>query len=99
MIKKKILPIEIQNSVILYGEKERIMEWIQVFTIVLSVFGLFLWARRESATEMREIRKEVKSLAVHQAKLDERYQNFITSLFAPSSKEDLKKAAKETGIN
>lgn len=74
------------------------MEWIQVFTIVVSVFGLFLWARRETASEIREIRKEVKNLAVQQAKLDERYQNFVTSLFAQFSKEDLKKAVKKTGL-
>jgi hypothetical protein len=74
------------------------MDWIQVFTILVSVFGLFLWSRRESATEMREIRKEVKSLAIQQAKLDERYQNFLTSLFAQFSKEDLKQSVKKSGV-
>ncbi len=76
------------------------MDWLQVFTIVVSVFGLFLWVRRESATdrrqhaaEMKEVQKEIKLLSIQQAKLDERYQNFITSLFAQFSKEDLKKSA------
>lgn len=30
------------------------MDWLQVFTIVLSVFGLFLWARRETSADRRE---------------------------------------------
>lgn len=92
------------------------MNWIQVFTIVVSVFGLFLWSRRESATEIREIRKEHKDFQrdmkeIHNkiakieakseerfARLDERYQNFVTSLFAQFTKEDLMKATKETGL-
>lgn len=88
------------------------MDWIQVFTIVVSVFGLFLWARRESASEIREIRKEVKDFQkelkeIHNrasrseeriARLEEKYQNFITSLFSNFSKDDLQKAAKKTGL-
>lgn len=88
------------------------MEWIQVFTIVVSVFGLFLWARRETSTEIREIRKDHKDfqkemkelhnraskIEERTARLEEKYQNFITSLFSNSSKEDLKQVAKETGI-
>lgn len=81
------------------------MDWIQVFTIVVSVFGLFLWSRRESASEIREIRKEVKEFQNKIAKMDERwarldekYQNFVTSLFSNFSKDDLKQAAKKTGI-
>lgn len=88
------------------------MEWIQVFTIVISVFGLFLWSRRESSSEIREIRKDHKDFQkelkeIHNraskseeriARLEEKYQNFVTSLFSDFSKDDLKKTAKKTGI-
>jgi len=33
------------------------MEWIQIFAIIFSVFGLFLWARAEGNADRRETQK------------------------------------------
>lgn len=47
------------------------MQWIQVFTIIVSTFGItsgfFLWARRETNTDIKEIRGMIMGLG---AKLD-----------------------------
>lgn len=37
------------------------MEWIQVLTIVMSNFALFLWVRSESRSDMREMRGEMQT--------------------------------------
>jgi hypothetical protein len=44
------------------------MAWIQVFTIIFSIIGLFLWMRSESAADRRET----------QAILREDRKDFIT---------------------
>lgn len=36
------------------------MDWIQVITIVMSNFALFLWVRSESKSDMREISGEIQ---------------------------------------
>lgn len=36
------------------------MDWVQVFTIIIATFSMFLWGQRESRSEIREIRREVK---------------------------------------
>jgi len=36
------------------------MEWLQVLTILLGVFGMFLWGQRESRSEIKAIRAEMK---------------------------------------
>ena len=36
------------------------MEWYQVLVIILSVFGMFLWSRKDSRDEIREIRKDMR---------------------------------------
>jgi len=37
------------------------MEWFKVLTIISAVFGMFLWGQRESRTEIRETRAEMRS--------------------------------------
>lgn len=36
------------------------MQWFQVLTILLGVFGMFLWGQRESRSEVRAIRAEMR---------------------------------------
>lgn len=49
------------------------MEWFQVLTIILAVFGMFLWGARESRTEIREIRKEIQDFHGRLCALEEKY--------------------------
>lgn len=37
------------------------MDWTQVLTIVMSNFALFLWARSEGRSDMREMRGEMNT--------------------------------------
>ena len=35
--------------------------WIQVFTIIVAVFGMFTWGQREYRSETRSIRAEIRA--------------------------------------
>ena len=37
------------------------MEWVQVLTIIIATFGMFLWGQRESRSEIRAMRTEIKA--------------------------------------
>lgn len=49
------------------------MEWSQVLTILLGVFVMFLWGQRESRSEVRAIRAEVKDFHGRLCTIEEKY--------------------------
>lgn len=40
------------------------MQWLQVLTIVVAVFGMFMWVRRETNSDSRELRSLLTSLGM-----------------------------------
>lgn len=69
------------------------MEWIQVFTIILSMLGItagfFLWSRRETNADIKEMRSMILKMMENNEKatrdfhgklctLEERYLQFKT---------------------
>jgi len=36
------------------------MEWYQVLTIIVATFGMFLWSRKETKDEIKEMREDMK---------------------------------------
>jgi hypothetical protein len=57
------------------------MDWIQVFTILLAVSGLFLWTRRESNQDSRELRAAIAALG---NKLDAKLDNIRADMTTES---------------
>ena len=54
------------------------MEWYQVFTIIVAVFGMFLWSRKETRDEIREIRSAVIDFHGRLCALEEKYKQLGT---------------------
>jgi hypothetical protein len=70
------------------------MEWYQVLVIILSIFGMFLWNRKETKDEIREIRSEMKEFRMaiidfhgRLCALEEKYKQFEAKKIIKKEKE------------